>query len=261
MVRKLLKHDFIALLRVVLPMQVIVLGIAILTKVIKTLPVENNLFSAIEITLTVSFVLSALVSAVLTVVMVVVRFYKNLFTNEGYLTFTLPVSPIQHLASKLISSVCSTLISAICIFISVIVLFYQKNLISDSIEILLIIFNRFGEKMLVLEIAILMIISLISTYMLIFTCICLGQRFSKHRIIGAIAIYYGYNLAIQIISTIFIAVTAFTGYIDTLFEIIENMLINCPHIMCLLCIILELIICSVYFIICHNSISKHLNLE
>ena len=43
-------------------------------------------------------------SIVMTEVLVFVRFYKNLFTDEGYLTFTLPVSRPTILLSKTVNA-------------------------------------------------------------------------------------------------------------------------------------------------------------
>ena len=43
-------------------------------------------------------------SFILTMVLIYVRFYKNLYTDEGYLTFTLPVSRKQILLSKTLNA-------------------------------------------------------------------------------------------------------------------------------------------------------------
>lgn len=258
MVRKLLKHDLKSVLRIILPMQAILLVIGIFSKIIKLIPIENDFLTAIEFAIVGSFYITAVVSAILTVIVIVVRFYKNLFSKEGYLTFTLPATPMQHLFSKIFMSAIASIISAVCIFISVIVLYYEKNFITDSIEILLIVFNRLGEKMLVLEVLILMIVAMISTYLMVYTCICLGQRANKHRIICAVAIYYGYQFVLQTLGIAVLVIFGITGYIDTIFEFIENL---SPHIILISSILFEAVMCVVYFTISHNSISKHLNLE
>ena len=43
--------------------------------------------------------------SVLSVVVVVVRFYQNLISDEGYLSFTLPVTAAQHIAAKLAAGI------------------------------------------------------------------------------------------------------------------------------------------------------------
>jgi len=51
-------------------------------------------------------------------IFVYVRFYKNLYTDEGYLTFTLPVSRRQILLSKTLNSLFWSLYQAIILIIS-----------------------------------------------------------------------------------------------------------------------------------------------
>lgn len=50
---------------------------------------------------------------VVTLVVICMRFYKNLYSNEGYLSFTLPLKPHLHLVSKAIVSFGWMLLSVI----------------------------------------------------------------------------------------------------------------------------------------------------
>ena len=43
----------------------------------------------------------------------VIRFYRNLFTGEGYLSFTLPVTPANHLWVKVVTAVSFSLLSVL----------------------------------------------------------------------------------------------------------------------------------------------------
>ena len=47
-----------------------------------------------------AFVLLFSVVSLATALLIAARFYKNLFTDEGYLTWTLPASPVQQLWAK-----------------------------------------------------------------------------------------------------------------------------------------------------------------
>lgn len=59
---------------------------------------------------------------IVTLVVICMRFYKNLYSNEGYLSFTLPLKPHLHLVSKAIVSfgwmLLSVLISMGAIFVA-----------------------------------------------------------------------------------------------------------------------------------------------
>lgn len=66
-----------------------------------------------------------------TVVINIVRFYKNLVTDEGYLTFTLPVSSKQIIASKLISSLVMDILMAFAVLVSTFLLRNDLAVIDD----------------------------------------------------------------------------------------------------------------------------------
>ena len=107
MLGKLLKQDFRATARIILPVYAAVPVLGLFTGLITRLcESQSNIWISILGSL-VSFVFSlALIAAVVTtVVLMILRFYRNLMTDEGYLMFTLPVSTTELICSKLIVSV------------------------------------------------------------------------------------------------------------------------------------------------------------
>ena len=62
---------------------------------------------------------SYVIFILLTLVLFFIRFYKNFFTDEGYLTFTLPVARKDLLNSKLLSGFIA-MISAVCVLMTAI---------------------------------------------------------------------------------------------------------------------------------------------
>lgn len=107
MLGKLLKQDFRATARIILPVYAAVPVLGLFTGLIVRLcESQSNIWISILGSL-VSFVFSlALIAAVVTtVVLMILRFYRNLMTDEGYLMFTLPVSTTELICSKLIVSV------------------------------------------------------------------------------------------------------------------------------------------------------------
>ena len=107
MLGKLLKQDFRATARIMLPLYVAVPVLGLFTNLINHLCENQTGFLLNAISALVSFVFSlALIAAVVTtVVLMILRFYRNLMTDEGYLMFTLPVSTTELIFSKLIVSV------------------------------------------------------------------------------------------------------------------------------------------------------------
>ena len=75
---------------------------------------------AVLIVLTLLFSIIGIVAfSILSYILLYVRFYKNFFTDEGYLTFTLPVKRSQLLNSKLITCVLTMLCTATVIFVDI----------------------------------------------------------------------------------------------------------------------------------------------
>ena len=119
MLGKLLKHEFRATGRTLLPVIGAVLALCVLANIsIRILNVTDSTFVTILFGLIVSFfVLSIFVAAVMTTVVMVMRFYRNLLRDEGYLMHTLPVSVHELVWSKLIASFVWFLVTGLVIWL------------------------------------------------------------------------------------------------------------------------------------------------
>ena len=109
MLKKLLKYDMIAIKRVWLLQAIIVLALSVPCGIaLRFIDAEHSDSMMIyEGLVTMFFVTSIILVALsyfLTKGMVYLHFYKNFFTDEGYLTFTLPVSRKTLLFSKMTSA-------------------------------------------------------------------------------------------------------------------------------------------------------------
>ncbi len=106
MLGKLLKHEFRATARIMLPLYGAVLILAVLANLsFALIDATDSLFLHILfIFFIVVFFIGVVGSFVLTIVVMVSRFYRNLLKNQGYLMHTLPVTAHGHLWSKLIVS-------------------------------------------------------------------------------------------------------------------------------------------------------------
>lgn len=133
MLGKLFKYDMKQISRIMLPLVLLTFGTTLFgTAALKTVnevvvPMEsgvaqNVLLSSLYMVFGISvFVLCAF--AVMAILFTVARFYKNLFTDEGYLTFTLPVNTSTIIMSKFWATVLWMAIASVaivvCIFIYV----------------------------------------------------------------------------------------------------------------------------------------------
>ena len=118
MLNKLLKHEYKATSRYMIPLYLILLITTILSKITLSLNVYYGVLSFIKNFLIVIYFFSLIIVGILTFVVLIERFYKNMVTNEGYLTFTLPAKTSQILNSKLIAAITWSLVSILLILVS-----------------------------------------------------------------------------------------------------------------------------------------------
>ncbi|MBQ1839376.1 MAG: ABC transporter permease, partial [Ruminococcus sp.] len=107
MLGKLLKHEFRATGRIMLPL----IGAELLLSVLAGFSVrgldriQNMNFLGVTYIMTLFvFFLGLFAVGVVALVLMIQRFYRNLLRDEGYLAMTLPVSVDEHIWSKLIVS-------------------------------------------------------------------------------------------------------------------------------------------------------------
>ena len=104
MLGKLIKYDLKSLNRFLVMIHALLLTALLiryfLTGQINSSTPQNSLLLALSITL---YVLILIAVSFATAIIITIRFYKNLFSDEGYLTHTLPVTRGQHLLSKTIA--------------------------------------------------------------------------------------------------------------------------------------------------------------
>lgn len=98
MLMKLLKHEFRATARIMLPLYLILLATAVGANL------STRGLGDLGALLSVVFGLVILAVFVMSMVLMVQRFRQNLLGDEGYLMFTLPVSVHQHLWAKILVS-------------------------------------------------------------------------------------------------------------------------------------------------------------
>ena len=106
MLRKLLKHEFRATGRVMLPMYLILLVTAVGSNLAGRgmLDRQSDILNILGVLIVMAFGIAICGALLMSFVLMIQRFYKNLLQDEGYLMFTLPVSVHQHVWSKLIVS-------------------------------------------------------------------------------------------------------------------------------------------------------------
>lgn len=268
MVKKLFKHECFALGRVLWFVQGILLAAALSTRVIQFFEADHFAYDIVLVLAVIVLVVANAVNLMAPLVMGVVRYYKNLFTAEGYLSFTLPVTPAQHLFVKLSATLVFQLL-AVCVSLVSVVIATAGEVLSEiglAVQYLLNQLNIVAEGhtvLFVIELIVLCVVAFLSQLLLYYGCISIGQLSRKNRVLAAVGVYFGYYVIVQIISTVFTIVMGIIGdnmeiadYVPTAREIIAAI-----HIGLCGLIVWTVIVSTVYFLISHTIMRRKLNLE
>jgi hypothetical protein len=200
MLGKLLKYELKSTARTFIPLYIaiilvsIVQGFSLNTEMLKIQGIASMLLGALFIAL-----------FVINIIVIVQRFKKNLLKDEGYLMFTLPVSPKMLILSKYIVSVIWTILSGLVAML----VFTLVALVSSNGDIkILEVFNALSQAMrefsdwtVVFSILTLIFCQYSIFIFTIYTSLSLGQLpiFNKHRTAASLISFFVIN---AIISTI-----------------------------------------------------------
>ena len=139
MLGKLIKHEFRATGRIMLPVMAAMVLLALLANLsirglaggLSDIPVLRFMF----ILIVIFFVVAIIGTSVMAMVLMVGRFYRNLLKDEGYLMFTLPVSVHELICSKLIVSLVWFIAAALVTFL--VISATGLNLANTNLEMIL----------------------------------------------------------------------------------------------------------------------------
>ncbi len=283
MLKKLYKHELSALTRWLKFVWIAIIGIAIFNRI--SLAIYTNMLEQahnagtsetvhqLALTLVISIMglhgLSIVASQIVTSLITVVRFYKNMFSNEGYFTFSIPVKPTTHLWCKLFCALIVSLITAIVTTISICILFIGMPQIWQALGEILSGISKISFEIMQsgntihlilfsIEFFVLYVSATLMPTLMIYASICLGQSF-KNKIGGAVICYLVINVILNIVSSIgsFILQILIMGIV-ALESVAAIWLV---HIIIFILLAFTVGLCVVFFIICNNRINKKLNLE
>lgn len=268
MVKKLLKYEFASFAKTILPIEIVLLGIAVLTRIIQFFEAKSIAYNILNISSVIILIVAMIVTLVMTAVICIIRFYKNLFTAEGYLTLTLPVTHEQHIFAKLIFSVLASLFSLLSVIISFCVAF-AGDVVTETAKagayLIKLCWKAVGVNTVfyALELTVLLIISVAASYLLFFTCMTVGQLANKARILLAIGVYFGYYVFRQIVGTIIVIIITIVDYeaFRPLLDWCANNIETAIHLGFISVILFVSILGTIFFLITRVLMKNKLNVE
>lgn len=195
-----------------------------------------------------------------------VHFYKSTFTDEGYLTHTLPATSHQLLISKALVICLWNLVSVASVLLSLFLL--GGSLMACFPEGLAGIMDTFREALrmgmarhlggLLGSVSVMMLASLVYNATLLIGSITIGQMLRKHRVLGALGAYFGITSVVGTISMIFSMVVMFAS-MRVLNDAMDIFAVYTP--MYLIMALVEVLVGVGLYFLSEYLIRRHLELE
>ena len=219
MLGKLLKHEFRATGRIMLPMMGALLALALMANLsirglsgsLSGIPGLRILF----ILILIFFGMGIVAIGVMALVVMVSRFYRNLLKSEGYLMFTLPVSVHELIWSKLIVSL--VWFFAAALFVLLIIALTGLNLSGTNLEMIIsefpnwkVVMQKLDElgirsslSQLMAWSTVVMLLGAVVSCLHFYGAMALGHMFSKNKVLLSVVFFILISFAFNIMEMSF----------------------------------------------------------
>ena len=214
MLGKLMKHEFRATARIMLPVMGAMAALALLANLsirglagnLSDVPMLKILFTLIII----FFGAAVVATVVMSLVIMVSRFYRNLLKDEGYLMFTLPVSVHELIWSKLIVSLVWFLATGLLIFL--VMALMALNLSHTNLQMILEQFPSWSEILrwldeagvrgqvitFLVQTVLGTLTGILAACLHFYAAMALGHMFSKDKVLLSIVFFVGISFAFNL---------------------------------------------------------------
>ena len=205
MLGKLIRHEFRATARIMLPVMGALVALALLANLsmrgladnITEIPVLRMLLTLIVI----FYGIAVVATAVMAVVIMVSRFYRNLLKDEGYLMFTLPVSVHELIWAKLIVSL--VWFVATGLLICLVMALTALNLSATNLEMIIQGFPGWAEMQksldelgirglvntMILQGILAVLLGAIGSCLHFYAAMALGHMFTKNKVLLSVVFF------------------------------------------------------------------------
>ena len=234
----------------------------------------SSIFSLASVIMIFFIVIATISACFISLFILMQRYYKNLFSDEGYLTFTLPVKTGSIILSKLFTAVIWSVIVAVCTIIGVMIFvlfgtsasFINNEVVDGFSQVFKQIFEFYFtgsavQIIYLIELLISIIVSLFTNILLMYLAITIGcQIAKKHKVLASIGMYFVISSVVSVLSTIIQVITTTTLYGGFDFIYVEPTLSDVTLIL-LPSIIFSIILGVCYFLLNNYILKNKLNIE
>ncbi len=231
-----------------------------------------NFMQIVSMAVVVLFLTAIMASSIVTLVLIGRQYYRNCFCDEGYLTFTLPVTPSQVLLSKLITGTIWVMTNLIAIMLCG-ALFLLLGLagvpeVAEAVpKFVTETLNLFREAGIPINIpwwivkyGLMYILSAASGVAMLHFVITMGNQIAKkHKILCAVALYFLLNFALSTLGGIIGSVM--TLRMATMQEFEAQIFLRVYNISILVGVCFSVAVGGLLFYFTDRTLNNKLNLE
>lgn len=199
---KLFKYDFKSIIKKIVYYYIILIAVAIFAKIIDLLLTNTDFFFLAYFPRMI-YIMTMSLGLTVALILCMIRYYKNMLSDQGYLTHTLPVKRSHILLAKLLATLVIEAITILVMLLSIII--YSINWIPDIINF---IKESFAEMAVYPETAHIVGIIIFVVFIMIFgtvfsvsyvsLCLTLGATHNKNKLVMSFVYYMVINFVMQI---------------------------------------------------------------
>ena len=278
MLRRLLKYDMKSILRVWWIIAVSVVGLAAIGSIALRYVVDHGNDDGPALLLIFAMLVAFMsfvgitAASFLSSVLVYIRFYKNFFTDEGYLTFTLPAKASEQLGSKVLVNYFFTAVSTVVVFFDAFIVlavavpkeFFDANNWKNFFTVLGELFEDVQAfvPIYVLQMFLLVVALPLLQIMVDYCCITVAATLArKYKVLVAIGIYYGVSVVTSYFSQFAVMSFASESVIKAIEKLSENQLMGMISIVFLVITALIVLVSLALFTWTLYLVNAKLNLD
>lgn len=274
MLRKLMKYELQATARLMLPLYLVVLLLAVgarfatmfLDATLDLPTVLDGVLQFISVLVVIGFVLGLIAAFAAAFVLMIVRFSSNLLGDEGYVMFTLPVSDHQLVWAKLLVSTLWFLGAAVVDVLAGLLLVVDHVFFADLNTLFRILMEKFGGTYLAqgglfaAEGLVLVIVASFALCLTFYTPLSIGHSFGKHKMLLSVAFFCVIQIGVDIVSTVLLVAVSLA--LDSVADFLSAQTpVTFAHYAMWTAILGAALYGAVLYIINHIMLRKRLNLE
>lgn len=263
MLGKLLKHDLKWIYKLIVIFYILALIFAIIGRGL--INIENsivfNILGQISIGISISMAVSSLINCLMRSW---VRFVRNLYKDEAYLTHTLPVSKKTIYLSKVLTTIITVFTTVAVILLCVLICYGTKSNIENLKNILELAANTYNTTVikLILIVSMLMFVELLFIVLIGYVGIILGHKYSNNKMVKSVIISFAFYMLVQIITlAIIYGIGLINPDVMNLINTTESVDVNTIKTLLYIAILIYSIYSVIFYFIGRNQLAKGVNVE